>query len=306
MTYLASMANTIELRLTGGEAELGQIPAADVARLILGAEKVLARAARHVVGRPKGSQGGRRGKVIESAVRLRLVGISEGSVRVLLAPPTHKATGLDLGLDVASLTVEAIQVAGRVMSEPSEPAHRDVARDLVRLSDDLGLGTRYRELTWVHSALTHETARLDATASERLRVAADLKPPAREDQLTGRLVEADFERHSARLRTPAGGRVDVTFGQEWDALIQEALRSDAVLAGEVVYDPETSLAKSVHLRRLEHAEQLQAGLLPGEFKKTVAVDQLARETGIQAFDPGSAVLDITDAEADAFLAALAE
>jgi hypothetical protein len=293
-----------ELKLSGGEAELGRVAAADVARLILGAERVLARAAGHARGRVL-AKTGRRGRVIEEAIRLRLVGVYGGSVRVVLAPPEPPSELITLGLDAATLTDESIRMAADVLTRPREPAYRDVARELVRLGDSIALGTRYEALSISHRGVQSVPAHLTATVAEHLRVATNLPIPTREDEVVGRLVEADFEHHTAHLRTVSGDRIEVRFDPEWEDLIQEALRQEASIAGEVAYDPATALAKSVHLRRLTQAEQLHAGLHPGEFRHTIAVQELASQAGIQPIEDGSQLaIDAPEDEVDRFMAAL--
>jgi len=73
----------LRVELAGEEAKLGEVPAADVARLILGVERAMARAASVVLGRPKTTTG-RYDDVIERAVRLKLRVVVEGSVDAVM------------------------------------------------------------------------------------------------------------------------------------------------------------------------------------------------------------------------------
>jgi hypothetical protein len=81
-------------------------------------------------------------------------------------------------------------------------------------------------------------------------------PRARDDSFVGVLVEADFEKNTARLRTAGGRPISVRFEPDLADSIQEGLRRQAELLGEVSYDPKTMEARSVNLRRIVRSEQL--------------------------------------------------
>src|ERR671918_6693 len=95
----------IRVKLEGEQAQLGRIPSADVARLLLLLEKAAAQAAAVILHQPKTTTGRYKG-VIEQAVHFRLVSIEAGSVAPVLelpdtAPPELGAATLDF--DVVTL-----------------------------------------------------------------------------------------------------------------------------------------------------------------------------------------------------------
>jgi hypothetical protein len=88
--------------------------------------------------------------------------------------------------------------------------------------------------------------------------------------------------------------------------IQEALRRPAELVGEVTYDPETGVARSVVLRRISPAEQLVLGLETEDFWLEPSFEDLRHQQGVEPAHDLDALSDdeLTDEEADEFLAAL--
>jgi CRISPR/Cas system endoribonuclease Cas6 (RAMP superfamily) len=69
----------VRAQLDGMDAEPGRVAAADVARIILGLERAIARAAYLVLERARRGVTGRHSLAIESAARLRFVGVDRGS-----------------------------------------------------------------------------------------------------------------------------------------------------------------------------------------------------------------------------------
>jgi hypothetical protein len=124
--------------------------------------------------------------------------------------------------------------------------------------------------------------------------------------VVGVLVEADFENLTARLRTLSGEKVAVTFDETKADAIQEALRRQAELVGEVHYDPKKLVATSVRLRELHRAEQLMFGSERENFWETVSVEGLAQLRGIGPVEYPERLQEtrIPDDEVEAFLAAL--
>src|SRR5262249_49799172 len=145
-------------------------------------------------------------------------------------------------LGEAALTHCIETAAGR------RPGDRDVARTLVNLADQLGIGSRYDAFTiegWATGQPT-ERAIVDSARREELRRTAGLpSQAAKEDSILGALVEADFENLTARLRTAANQPVEVRFEVEQADDVQKALRGQAELVGEVSYDPESLVARSI-------------------------------------------------------------
>ena len=299
----------LRVELTGDQAKLGEVPASDVAYLILGVERALSQAASVIVGRPKLTTG-RREQVISRAVRLRLRGVEEGSVvPVLEIPDSPLPEESTLDLDVPSLGEAALE---RVVSAADPESRPDplVAKALLEVTDRLRIGERYDALTFDSKANGHRRrVRVDGGVRQRLRAYVESAPAApRPDALAGVLVEADFEKRTARLRTATEPGVQVSFDDDLADDIQAALRQQASFRGEVLYDPETSVAKSVRLHRIDRGEQLVLGLDAEEFWRERSFEELARLQGAgQPADPDALYdADATDEERDAFMAALSE
>ncbi len=301
----------LRVALTGAQADLGRVPAADVARLILLVQQATARAASVVLGRPKTTTG-RYQDVIERAARFALRSIETGSVVPVLELPEPPEPGDDaFDLEAATLSETAVTALIAAANEPDP--HPLIARALFELADGMYLGDRYETVTL--SAVdadghTRRSVRLDGEARVRLRglVEASAVPATRSDALTGVLVEADFERHTARLRTPTEPAVQVGFGDELADDIQAALRQPATLRGEVIYDPHTHVARSVNLSVVERGEQLVFGVDPGTFWLERSFEDLAREQGAgRPIDPDALFdSDATEEERESVMAAIAE
>jgi hypothetical protein len=222
-----------------------------------------------------------------------------------------------LPLDDGALEVEVASLGDAALSEllaaadPQSSPHPVVAKALLELADSLRVGERYDAVTFDAGANgSRRRVRVDGVVRQRLRryVESLPAPPARSDALVGVLVEADFEKRTARLRTATDPAVTVTFDEDLADDIQLALRQQATLRGEVMYDQKTNVARSVRLQRLERGQQLVLGLDPEEFWRVRDFDELARLQGAgDPVDPEDLYdADATDEERDAFMAAIAE
>lgn len=300
------MSTVLRVRMTGAAAELGSVPASDVAKLLLGVERAVARGAGVVLGRQVQTTG-RWGKTIEDAVRFRLVGIESGSVVGVLELPTVEPEPGTLEFDAS--TLGELGLLSTLATASGESDDADIAGELVKLADSVGVGRRYDGVifgTEVEGRVREVT--IDAPARDRLhRVATAMQAPERPDTLIGVLVEADFERFTARLRGGDGGSVAVEFDEPQADAIQEALRAPAELVGQISYDPKTARAIKVELRTITRAEQLAMNLEPGEFWHDLTIEELRAQHAVRPVTADSALGDdaLTDEEADAFLAALA-
>jgi hypothetical protein len=304
----------VRVRLSGEHAELGQVPAGDVARLILEVERALARAAYVVLGRPR-RQTGRYEQAIESAIRLRLSGLEAGSVvSVLELPALPEPDDAALALDAESLGEAALDALLRAAADPKvDQADPYLAEAVLELADRLYIGERYDAVTIEARSerpRTRRVARIDHDVRARLREVVDDSTftPVHRDTVVGVLVEADFERCTARLRGALRQAVDVRFTPNQADEIQAALREPATLQGEVTYDPRDHVVRSVTLRRIVRGEQMTLDLDPDEFWRERSFDELAV---MQATNEPVHVETLHDAEAseeerDAFMAALAE
>ena len=295
----------LRIRLEGPTAELGQVAATDFARVLLGTQSAIQRAASHLIGR-EARETGRRGKTIEDSTRLRLVAIERGSIVAVLEAPPRPTDERSFELADPVLGELAIDTALQVAAG-ADVTHPDVADAFIRMADQIGIGRRFEAIVFEHSRPDRDfTTRLDTSARDLLVDLAQTTSTATEDTVMGTLVEADFENLTARLRGPGGAKTSVRFPEDLADAIQHALRSPARLRGEVRYDPKKSEVRSIELREIERGEQLAIGLDPGDFWSTQSMDQLAAEAGIGPITAVEGLRDeaATEDEIDRMLAAL--
>lgn len=298
------MSTVVRVHLTGGDAELGSVPAADVAHLLLGVQAVTARASGAVLQRSM-KRTGRWGKTIEDAVRFRLVGVEPGSVVGVLELPEVTLDPDQLDLDVTTLGESALIAA--LHTGVGKADHIEVARAFVKLTERLGIGTRYEALTFETSLPgVPAQVRIDAVVRERLEELVQVGATQRADMLVGVLFEADFESFTAKLRAPHGQPIAVSFDEDQADDIKQALREKAQLLGEVTYAPATSQAIRVDLRAINRAEQLGIELETDDFWTDMTVEQLQTAHSVLPVDDPDVLLgtDLTTDEADELLAAL--
>lgn len=270
----------LRVRLEGPLAELGKVPAADVANLILGIERALARASGHVLGRPVRPTG-RWEDVIARSVDLRLMRLESGSLVQVLEIPDVGPTTDSLRLAALSLGQISAHVALSALGVSAQD-YPDVARAWLDAAARTGLGVRHESIRLSYQADgIRRRVKLDLRRKGQLQkvVTAANQRALREGTLIGVLVEADFESMSARLRTPAGDAVTVTFDPNLADDIQLALRQHAHLIGEVRYRPDTTTAVSVHVRSLGAPRQLEWAL-PELFWQPTSIAQLEKEQGV--------------------------
>jgi len=300
----------LRLRLSGEDAELGKVPARDVAQLILLVERAVMRAASAVVGRPK-TAGGRPERVIAAAARFRLRGIESGSVVPILELPESPVSAGEQTLEVEAATLTEIALESLFAAAEGDEVDPVVAGALLDLTDKLQIGERYESLAFEFRsprARAPRTVEIDRAGRARLRELVERQEVAlREDTLVGTLVEADFEKRTARLRGPFQEAVSVSFPDELADDIHEALRQQATLLGKIAYDPETRVARSVRLQQITRGRQLTLGIDPDEFWTERSITELARAQGVvpatrpeELYDAGA-----SEEERDAFMAALA-
>ena len=174
-----------ELRVTllGDDASLGVIPAADVARLLSGVEKAIARAAEVRQGRT-GRWAGRRDAEREAATRLMLRSLEPGSLTAVLDVPGGDAAGETLEMADPSLGELAAADILRTLNEGEE--HPRVAEALSELADNLDIGRRRQKL---EMELTDDNGRtrshIDAAVAERLRGRAEQPTVEEESTIAG-------------------------------------------------------------------------------------------------------------------------
>ncbi len=273
---------SFRLVLQGEEARLGRVPAADVTRLIDGAIRAVARAAELIAGREPGRVG-RRGTTVENATRFRFVNVFSGSVGVLLRGPEIDARA---GLDLDDPSLTELALASTIDSLSGGESDAYVARALADLADDLDIGSRYSGLLLdiAGQSIGERAATLDRSARTRLHRVAGRVPTMSTSVVSGTLVEADFERHTARLRTSANRPIRVTFDDVHADEVQQALRRQAEFDGVVTFDEPTRQVTAVELRAVRRTHQLGLDLDSAEFWRAPTIGELAREQGVGPAD----------------------
>jgi hypothetical protein len=302
---MARMAK-YEVRLTGKQARLGNVAAVDVARLIFDVQTTIARAAGVAIGRrPKAT--GRWEGTLEEATKLRLVKIKRGSVLIELQPPDASTDEGALDLDVDSLADLGWATATRAMEDPSrDDSDPDVLYRLLGMADHLAIGTRFESVEFRTDGQV--VGILNAEKRETLRTVvanrreATTAPPS----IAGILFEADFERHTAKVRTQDDTVVEVIFEESQADTIKDALRERSEFQGEATIDPITNSIKSVRLRRITRFEQLLLGDGSQAYWHPLAFDELAAEQGTGAVSSFENLRDttLTDDEFEQFLQSL--
>lgn len=307
------MGAEFEAKLEGADAVLGRVAAGDVGRLLIGLERAIQIAAAVAVKRrPKVT--GRRVKPAEDASRLKLRAITRGSVTSVLELP-------DIPLDEDTLDLELQHLGEQAldnimdMLETRRSADPAVVHALEQLVDEVGIGRRYdrvriRRLDGPDSPPREGIISDETVSSLRAAVAETIE--VRDDTLVGELVEADFEKRTARLKTQAGADVVVSFGEDLAHDIHWALPPGhdpmpIQFEGRVTYDPHVGVARSVTLHRIASDEQLMVGLDIEDFWARPTIEEIARDQGIPPelarIDPDPA---FSDDEAAEFLAALGD
>jgi hypothetical protein len=308
------MPRVIRARLEGPDAEFGKVAARDVARLILNLETALARAAYVTLGRSRPGQTGRHATAIEKASRLRFLGVRKGSLIELLAlPDGGEASEDEFPVDVEHLGERAWDELLESIRSGGDETDAELAAAVATLGDELGIGQRNRRLHLGDADLANprHTPRnnvvINAEVRTRMRRIATAPRPAQDDTVVGKLVEADFEHNSARLRSPSGQLVTVSFPEELADEIHTALRKPASqLVGRVTYDPKSATARSIDLARVTRADQL--ALDGAAFYDERSVAEHTAEPAVvwpvdlsELGDP-----DLTEEERAAFLSAFAD
>ncbi len=299
----------IRAQLEGAEAEPGRVAAADVARIIIGLERAIRRAAYLVLGRSRHGSG-RHSQAIESASRLRFIGVRPGSfVELLALPEAAEPSERELPLSVSDLSSTAFDRLLDTISGTDPDTDIELAAAIAQMAVDLGIGDRNTSIELADES--NETsvgeprrAIIDVSVRQRMQRLALQPSPSKDQTLVGVLVEADFEANTARLRLAEGGAVTVKFSAELADEIQEALRSRAQFDGEVRYHPKTSQAVDVKLRAVVRSMQLPLDTSSFWQVKTFAGLQVAQGTSGEVEPAELAIADLTDKERSVFLSGL--
>lgn len=301
------MSRIVQVRLEGPDARPGQIAAADVARVITGLERAMARAAYLVLGRSRRSPSGRHTKAVEAASSLRFVGVDDGSFVELLALPDLSPIEPEfMDLEAQDLSSRAFDRLVSFVQQPLDGGDAELAAAVAQLADELGIGERTQLLTIGEPDQTRPIATIDQAVRRQMRQLSRDLVVHREDAVVGTLFEADFEGQTARLRTSTDGVVTVSYPAEMAGQIHQALRSTSQLEGRITYDHKTGTARSIAISVITRAEQLLLFEPEAEFGENLSIDELQRRQGVAGpVDLASLhTSDWSDVERDAFLSAL--
>jgi len=308
------MDRIIRAALEGDEAEPGRVAAADVARLVLGLQTTLRRAAFSILGRfPRAITGGRYEAAIEDATRLKFVAVEPGSFVSVLALPEVADGDNTLAVDVSlqdlgyrsfHRLLDVLDLSTGTAVEPT------LASAVAQLAEDVNVGgrtSRIRLESMAHADRLERRGVIDRDTRRRMQDIAASPRQQKSDMLYGRLMEADFERHTARLRLGTGEAVVVTFGEDLADDIQRVLREPNMFSGEVSYDASSGQATRVLVRAVAPPAP-QLAIPVEQFREHRTVAELAEEQGIHAPQNLAALRsrEIDDGELAAFVAAANE
>lgn len=286
------MAAEFRIVIEGGEADMGPIPAADIAKAIFHVESAIAKAMGHATFKPV-RRTGRWRKAIEEAVRFRFVAVEKGSVGLLCRMPDVVLPDGALQLEGdTSLAELGLRIAIDAAQNPDQ-ARIDVVEVWADLGFELAIGQRYTafRVEGVNGASAHRV-RVDGAQTERLRtfVRSTRLQAVKQDRVRGQLYEADFDNKTAKVRTPRGV-VEVTFADDLSDPIYDALRHQAEIVGDVEYDPRDSRALSITARYVSPPVQLLASDF---WDETPVADRFIGRTPVNVRD--LALAGVTDAE----------
>jgi hypothetical protein len=276
------MSRRVRATLSGLDAELGLVAATDFARLLIGTQSAVAKAAGHIISRPVRATG-RWAAVIEDAARLRLVAVEPGSVQSVLQIPDVEVPEGAFDFDVATLGDMAFDRVLDLIDGVNAQPMLDVAGVLMNLADQIGIGSRFQEIRLEienSEGTVVRSASLDQGSRERIRTRAGRPPSPQPDHVVGVLFAANFETRRAQLRLSGGELVSVEFADDLADAIQDALRQQSDLVGEVKIDPHARVATSVVLRKITKTEQLLVGA--NEFWTEFTIADLIEEQGVRA------------------------
>jgi hypothetical protein len=294
----AEPVSSLLVTLGGPSARLGEITAAQVGRLLVNVDRVLAGAASVAIHRPKlGS--GRRAEAVKEAAQFRLRAVRPGTVTLDLAPPTVPPDPEQLeGIDTTHLG----ELAARRLIEGLGDAptlHPAIAKPLADLLDEAGVGRTAESVSFSLADVAGATT-MSAVADAGFRRLLDADGAAddeRESDVLGALVAADFESRTARLRIADGSAVSVAYDESLADAIHRALRDQARLEGMVRYDAETGQARSVHVVTITRPDEL-FGIDANAFGRTHSFDELQQMQGVSGFVDDAELFDAEASEAE--------
>ncbi|HVL53643.1 MAG TPA: hypothetical protein VM344_05230, partial [Vitreimonas sp.] len=235
---------------------LGEVAVADVVEFLRGVVDLVAYAAGRELARPIGLPG-RRGATVEGASKVRLVGLTNGSLIAELAPaPTTEADG-SMDLDVETLSEASLgAVFETVGGGGSDP---DLADALIGFSERMRARRGGEPVTFIdRRGATEIITPLDDEVLARLNVLKgdSTQTPPVVDRVTGRLYQANVESDEAHVRTPSGDMVKVEFDEALEPEIKRLLGDPASIVGEIEVDARTKRVREIRARSVDSGYQL--------------------------------------------------
>lgn len=305
---MARRRSTYQFRLKGPRG-LGDVPVREVAGFLESIAQIVAQGAAESLGRPLEATG-RYPAAVEQASQVRLVSLRSGSLLAgIYTPPVTIPAGA-LNLDAESLAERGMRtVLDTIGSDDVAALHPRLALELVETYDRSAIRWPAAVLSIQDLRPGHEREEaIDTRRRDQLRataIAATIRAMTGRE-VTGRLYEADFERRTAKVRTPTGDAVDVRFPPRLDDDIQRALRSRTTLVADVTFDPTTNRAKRVDVQEVLAGDQLGLEFEGVDFWHDPSLaDLIARAGARPVVDVGALKLaGLTDAEWSDFYAAI--
>jgi len=240
VTGKGGVVDQLRVELKGIDARLGAVPAADVARTILALERAVAWTASVVTGRPS-KRPGRRARAVEFASDLRLVAVIEGnSIDIVVSlPEVGPAVDDTLEIELLHLSrLAAERIVDAALGEGPE-AHPYTVEALSLLTTELDIGQRYTAVQLTQSGDGREPRTVTLDEKQRFRLEAlagtatapGAEDPNVDENVLGRVVAADFEQGTGRVRRSDEVATDIRIPPDMARAVKDALLEQASLAG---------------------------------------------------------------------------
>lgn len=276
---------------------LGEVAVADIVDFLRGVVDLVAYAAARELVRPAGLPG-RRGAAIEGASRVRLLGLSSGSVTAELAPAPNPVPQGSIDLDVETLSETSLRaVFATVEGQSRDP---ELANALIVFAERMSARRGGQAVTFIDRRGAHEvTTPIDHDALNRLRTIRDEAQTARAsvNRVTGRLYEANVESDEAHVRTASGDTVKVEYDPAIEPEIKRLLGDRTSLIGEVELDPRTNRVREIRARTVDSGIQMEFEGV--DFWQDPDLGELAKAVGAgPVSDPSHLHIEASDDEWD--------
>lgn len=294
----------IDLRLVGTSSLEGEISLAALGGIARHAHDLVVRLTREMTGR---SGPGRTPAQLGHEVELSLKGIRAGSTVLELVGPAQGSFDLGADHDLPAKVFEELIGGLAALSDGTDlpgvytPLVRESLRGLVEAAGD---GTRLDIET--SGPGSSKLLSIDLPSAKDRLAGRDSSPPEPEvipnTTSTGTLVYADLDSHRFALRDDSGRRVPLREGSVPVPVIIGLLGQRVIAVGEARVGA-SGIPAEVRLSRLDGVTA--AGSFDETaFRRSASLDELLDSVG--PIDLDDLDMHLSDAEAAAFLAAIAE